>query len=170
LAAAAISDSEGRAMSQQPKRILWPTDFSALSRRGGCYACRLCQHFGAELHVVHVIAPVLTPDFSVLLPVSVPIGGADAELLEVCRKSLAQLVEEVCVGRPGVVCGVLFGNPWSTICDYAKQQEIGLIVVPTHGRTGLGHVVIGSTAERIVQHAPCPVLAVKASGPSFLDE
>jgi nucleotide-binding universal stress UspA family protein len=67
-----------------------------------------------------------------------------------------------------VVTDVLFGNPWSVICQYAKDAQIDLLVVSTHGRTGLRHVLIGSTAERIVQHAPCPVLVVKNPEKDFV--
>ncbi|MBI5863595.1 MAG: universal stress protein [Planctomycetes bacterium] len=69
---------------------------------------------------------------------------------------------------PRLIQEVRVGNPWPMICEYARLSEIDLIVVTTHGRTGLGHAIIGSTAERIVQHAPCPVLVVKADGRGFL--
>jgi universal stress protein A len=145
----------------QPRKILWPTDFSELSLKGGQCARALCAHFAAELHVIHVIAPVITPDFSVLLPLNVPVATPDPSMMENCRASLTQLVTDHFGGDPQVITAALFGNPWSSICEYARQQQVDLIVVTTHGRTGLEHVVIGSTAERIVQHAPCAVLTIK---------
>jgi len=69
-----------------------------------------------------------------------------------------------------VVTKAILGTSWTTICGYAERAEIDLIVVATHGRTGLRHVLIGSTAERIVQHAPCPVLVVKSPAKDFVTE
>jgi len=152
-----------------PKRILWPTDFSPLSLYGGRHARWLCELFGSELHVVHVIAPPVAPDFSVALPAEIPIVYANDEVRQACRARLAELVQEHFAGLSNVVCEALFGSPWATVCGYAEQAGIDLIVVATHGRTGLRHVLIGSTAERIVQHAPCPVLVVKNPQKDFAD-
>jgi nucleotide-binding universal stress UspA family protein len=157
-------------MVLSPKRILWPTDFSPLSLQGARYARGFRDHFGSELHVVHVIAPPLTPDLAVALPTEVPVTYSEPELVEACRARLAELIADQFGGTGGVVTDVFFGHPWSAICKYAEQSEIELIVVATHGRTGLRHVLIGSTAERIVQHAPCPVLVVKSPETDFLVE
>jgi len=150
------------------KQILWPTDFSELSRIGGRYARGLSEHFGAALHVIHVLAPVFTPDFSVLLPVNVPVAAPEPEMVQVCRENLAKIIAEQFGNDPRIVAEVLSGDPLTCICDYARQKQIDLIVVATHGRTGLEHALIGSTAERIVQHAPCPVLTMKSAGWHFL--
>lgn len=155
-------------MDVKPTRILWPTDFSELSLCGGRYALALRDHFSAELHIIHVVAPVLTADFSVLLPVNVPVPTGDEEILEACRQSLARLVKDHFGGDESIVTSVFMGNPWSAICEYAEREHIDLLVITTHGRTGFEHVVIGSTAERVVQHAPCPVLTIKRAGQSFL--
>ena len=156
-------------MLAKPKRILWPTDFSAHSLRGGRYASGLCTLFDAELHIVHTIPPPLTPDASLVVPADIPVACSEAELFEASKRSLAELVRKHIADQPRVVTHVSFGNPWPTICKYAKDKEIQLIVVTTHGRTGLGHALIGSTAERIVQHAPCPVLVVKEKECGFLE-
>lgn len=151
-----------------PKRMLWPTDFSPLSLQGARYAGGLREVFGAELHVIHVVPPPLTPDLAVTLPTEVPVSYTDTQFVEACRARLAEIVAEQFKGVPGVVCDAFFGSPWSSICEYAKRALIDLIVVTTHGRTGLRHVLIGSTAERIVQHAPCPVLVVKSPEKDFV--
>jgi nucleotide-binding universal stress UspA family protein len=145
----------------RPKRILWPTDFSQLSLVGARYARAFCELYDAPLHIVHVSAPPLSPDVAANLPADVPAAYSDGEVIEACRKTLDRLIEEEFAGMMGVQSQVRIGNPWSAICEYAREQAIDLIVVATHGRTGLQHVLIGSTAERIVQHAPCPVLVVK---------
>jgi nucleotide-binding universal stress UspA family protein len=157
-------------MTVQPQRILWPTDLSELSLRAGRYARGIAQHFAAELHVLHVITPPLNPDVTLLLPSDVPLQVTEPELRAAAMKSLRTLIEKH-LDQPGqIVSEVRFGNPWPVICDYAKQAQVDLIVVSTHGRTGLGHAIIGSTAERIVQHATCPVLTVKAQEHGFLKE
>jgi nucleotide-binding universal stress UspA family protein len=157
-------------MVVSPKRILWPTDFSELSLKGGRYARGLSEHFGAELHIIHVIPPVMTPDFSVVLPANLPVSAAEPELIEACRQSLAKLIAEHFGGDRSIVYDAFLGNSWLGVCEYARREQIDLIVVATHGRTGLEHALIGSTAERIVQHAPCPVLTIKSSEKDFLSE
>jgi len=157
-------------MQVNPRRILWPTDFSSLSMRAARYARAFRERFGAELHVIHVIPPALTPDFAATLPTEVPVVYSEQELTETCRQRLQELIAEQFSGGAGVLGQVAFGNPWSAICRYAEQNEIDLIIVATHGRTGLRHVLIGSTAERIVQHAPCPVLVVKQAAKDFVVE
>lgn len=155
-------------MVVSPKQILWPTDFSTLSLHGGRYARGFADVFGARLHVIHVIAPPLAPDVSVMLPAEVPVAVSEPDLLEACRRGLDQFVAEHLGDAAALVRDVFFGNPWSGICDYARRSAIDLIVVATHGRTGLRHALIGSTAEKIVRHAPCPVLVVKSDERDFL--
>ncbi|MGD8452454.1 MAG: universal stress protein [Phycisphaerae bacterium] len=143
------------------QNVLWPTDFSDLALKGGRHAFGLCRHFGARLHIIHVIAPLMTPDFSTPLPLNVTGAGAEPDMLTACRESLRRLVDEQFAGDPQIVVDAFFANPWAGICKYATDKQIDLIVVTTHGRTGLEHAIIGSTAERIVQHAPCAVLTLK---------
>ncbi|MBP7746174.1 MAG: universal stress protein [Phycisphaerae bacterium] len=157
-------------MVVKPKRILWPTDFSALSLHGARYARAFRESFNAELHVIHVIPPPLTADLAVTLPTEVPVTFSDQELIEACRARLASVVPEQFGSDPPVVSDIIFGNAWHGICKYAESAQIDLIIVATHGRTGLRHVLIGSTAERIVQHAPCPVLVVKNPATDFVHE
>jgi len=148
-------------MIVSPRRILWPTDFSDLSLHGGRYACGFRDVFKAELHIIHVIPPPLSPDIAVIVPAEVPVAISEPELLDAARQSLRQLIREHFGDDPSIVHDVFYGSPWTTICRYARDHDIDLIIIATHGHTGLRHVLIGSTAERIVQHAPCPVLTVK---------
>jgi universal stress protein A len=143
------------------KRILWPTDFSEFSLQGGQYARSLCDVFGAQLHVIHVIPPLLSPDFSLMIPADLPFQVPGPDLIEPGRRSLEKLIAEHLGADPRIAFDAFIGSPWSVICDYAHREQIDLIVVATHGRTGIEHAIIGSTAERIVRHAPCPVLTVK---------
>lgn len=148
-------------MEMRPTRVLWPTDFSELSLHAGRYAAALCEKFGAALHIVHVIPPPVTPDVNVMFAGEVPLMVSEQDLIDAGTRGLARVVELHFNNDPKIVREVCFGNPWIAVCDYARRQEIDLIVVSTHGRAGIAHAVIGSTAERIVQHAPCPVLTVK---------
>jgi nucleotide-binding universal stress UspA family protein len=147
-------------MTLSPKRVLWPTDFSDLSLKAARYAAALQQALNCEVHVIHVVTPPLTPDVSVMLPAEMPLPMAEPEVLESARQALARIVKDQ-FKEGGVVLDVFYGNAWNAICDYAKQHDIDLITVSTHGRTGLPHALVGSTAEKIVQHAPCPVLTVR---------
>lgn len=155
-------------MEVHPKRVLWPTDFSELSLRGGRYARGFCERFDAELHIIHVVPPPLSPDVSLVVPAEVPVAVSEPELLEASQATLDKLIAEQFGQSAKIVSKILFGNPWPSICNYAKDNDIDLIIVTTHGRTGLSHVLIGSTAERIVQHAPCPVLTVKHAKKDFV--
>jgi len=151
----------------RPKKILWPTDFSELSLLGARYARAFGALFSAEVHVIHVIAAPLSAEGAVTLPAEVPISVTDPQLVDSSRQALAELVAQHFAELPGVVHDAFFGYPWRGICDYAAKADIDLIVLATHGRTGLKHALIGSTAERVVQHSPCPVLTVKSSEKSF---
>lgn len=153
-------------MQPHLKHILWPTDFSSLSLEAAGFVRWLCQTCDAALHVIHVVPPPMACDVAVALPAEMPLSYSEPELLDACRSRLDEVVRGHFGDLANVTRDVLHGNPWPVICEYAGQAHIDLVVVSTHGRTGLTHMVIGSTAERIVQHAPCPVLVVKSrSGP-----
>lgn len=157
-------------MVVSPKRILWPTDFSAFSLQGARYARGFREVFGSELHIIHVVAPPLSPDVAVMLPAELPVRMAEKEILDACRQGLEKLVNEQFEGDTTIKTDTFFGNPWSSICEYANNTGVDLIIVTTHGRTGLKRALIGSTAEQIVRHAPCPVLTVKIEEKEFVIE
>lgn len=157
-------------MIVQPRQILWPTDFSPLSLHAARYAKAFREAFGARLHVIHVVPPPLPPDLTVPLAGEVPVNFGDPELVLACREQLTTLIREQFGEDPEIVTEAFYGHAWSAICEYASKADIDLIIVSTHGRTGLKRVLIGSTAERIVQHAPCPVLVIKGVQRDFVSE
>lgn len=157
-------------MKVSPKRVLWPTDFSELAMHGGRYARGFCEQFDAQLHIVHVVPPPLSPDVSLVVSAEVPVTITEPELVEAAQNALDRLIAEQLGGDESIVTKVLFGNAWTSICQYAQDNDIDLIVVTTHGRSGLLHVLIGSTTERIVHHAPCPVLTIKHPQKDFVSE
>ena len=139
-------------------RILFPTDFSPSAQQAQNYACALAEKFSAELHALHVVPDPLTvlgSEGSWILPDdSVPRLVHDAEL------ELAVRMEAALTGDLTVIRSVHVGKPVHAIIDYAKEHEIDLIVISTHGHTGLSHLLLGSIAEKIVRLATCPVLTV----------
>jgi universal stress protein A len=142
-------------------RILVPTDFSPPSDAALDYARILAAKFGSALQVLHVIDdPTAASEF-------VPDGFAAstdsirAGLVAHSRERLDALVTAVDRARYHAHIETLFGGPAQTIVDYALAVGAGLIVMGTHGRTGLAHLLMGSVAEQVVRTAPCPVLTVR---------
>ncbi len=142
------------------KRIVAPTDFSAHAEHALRYACALAERLGAELHVLHVLSEIVPtgPD-PLLMPVMPPQFYQEDEAR--VAKSLETVVDPSW-GKPrSLSTAVRWGTPAQGIVDYAAEQNADLIVISTHGRTGLSHVLLGSVAERIVRVAPCPVLTIR---------
>jgi nucleotide-binding universal stress UspA family protein len=142
------------------KRILATTDFSTHSEHAVRFACGLAERLGAELHLINVLSDIIPagPD-PLLMPVMPPQFYEENE--ERARETLKTLLKPAW-GKPcSVATAARWGSPVEAIVDYAKEMEIELIVIATHGRTGLSHVLLGSVAERIVREAPCPVLTLR---------
>jgi len=144
------------------KRILAPTDFSTHSEHAVRFACSLAERLGAELHLVNVLSEIIPagPD-PLLMPVMPPQFYEENE--DRARETLRSLLKPSWGKPTSLVTAVRWGSPVEAIVDYAREQDIGLIVIATHGRTGLSHVLLGSVAERIVREAPCPVLTLRDS-------
>jgi nucleotide-binding universal stress UspA family protein len=122
--------------------ILFPTDFSPASEAAGRIAREMALQAGARLHVLHVVPPVTDP--------SLP-----AEHLARAGRALADGLK--------VETALLSGWAGRNIVDYAREKRVDLIVVGTHGRTGITHAILGSVAETVVRLAPCLVLTVPGS-------
>ena len=140
------------------KKVLVPVDFSEPSRKALHYAQAFAEQFGARLTLLHVVEPLsYPPDFAV-----VPLLPPDAEgpRLRELTKHLEDLGRSV-GGGVETEALVISGRPWQGVVDYAKESDTDLIIVSTHGYTGLKHVLLGSVTEKIVRHAPCPVLVVR---------
>lgn len=147
-------------------KILAPTDFSEHSRRALDYAVFLARTFGAELTVLHVFEPPV--HFGPEMKVQVGDGTTvllseflERQALEALQ-SLTQQLEADTELR--VSKRLMHGNPVEAILQAAKEGPYDLIVLGTHGRTGLSHLFAGSVAERVVRLAPCPVLTTKLEG------
>lgn len=153
-------------MTIEIKRILFPTDFSSYSASATKYACELVTRFDAELHLLHTLEVHMssTPGFGMglALPTYIHESRAAAE------KSLTGVLDPQWVAGRKVVQSVVEGSPKVEIVRYARTHEIDMIVLATHGRSGLAHVIIGSVAESVVRTAPCPVLTVRPEGHQFV--
>jgi len=139
------------------KNVLFATDFSATSDAALPYATAICRRFGSTLHVVHVLS-----DASVLMMT----GGVDYVSMGTIYEDAHNEAKEK-LDAVAAHCGeiphrtyVRHGQVWSNLAAIVEQNDVDLIVVGTHGRTGLGKLLLGSVAEDILRHAPCPVLTV----------
>lgn len=143
-------------------RILVPTDFSEPSDAALNYARALATKFGASLHLLHVIEPgYATGAFSNEAYIAVEAPGAYEMLVKEAQSKFAPRVFPSDRTRHGMTTEVMTGIGAATIVEYAADQDIDLIVMGTHGRTGLAHLLMGSVAEHVVRTAPCPVLTVR---------
>ncbi len=137
------------------RRVLFPTDFSEYSLKGLPYAVSLCREFGATLVLASVaemplILPELMPEVS---------DGIDSDQVAFATKNLEAMAQDL----PSVESEVIVrsGHPPHEIVEVAAETNVDLIVIPTHGRSGILHAFLGSVAEKVTRMAPCPVLTLR---------
>lgn len=147
------------------KKILVPVDFSEFAIKGLRYAARFAEQFGATLVLVHVVEPVHYPE-SVIIPPAME--EANRERLKLARAALTKFVKKQVPAGITTEATTRLGQPFTEILGAAKDFEADLIVIATHGHTGLKHLFLGSVAERVVRLAPCPVLTVRAHEHEFV--
>ncbi len=139
------------------KKILHPTDFSEYAGRALPYVEDLAKLFNAEVTVLHVIAPVF---FAAQETV-----GEAATVMEMMEATARARVQELTekLKRDGIkaVGKIIHGSPFVEIVSEAKKENSDLIVLATHGSGAIAHLLMGSTAERVVRKSPCPVLTVR---------
>jgi nucleotide-binding universal stress UspA family protein len=149
------------------KKILYPTDFSDCAKTAEEYAGALAEQFQAELHILNVVADVMMmmpePGSALSLPQNYLL-----DLITEADRALAKSFPDAAKSGRTVVRTQRVGNPFAEIVKYAEEQDIDLIVVGTHGRGGLAHMLLGSVAEKVVRKAPCPVLTVRPAGHQFV--
>jgi nucleotide-binding universal stress UspA family protein len=146
------------------KSILVPIDFSETSKKALVYAVRMAEQFGAKIVLLNVVEPIATPDMAyhpLMLEPEKARQVARERLDTVCRRARLS-------GRLFDKIVVRHGSPFTEITEAARTLKVDLIILTTHGYTGLKHVFMGSTAERVVRHAPCPVLIVREKEHEFV--
>lgn len=142
-------------------RILVPTDFSATSDAALDYARTLAERFGASLHLLHVVDNAYLSGDMASEMYTPAISSIREALLKDVEGRLALRLPDGDRKRFRGTTQALVGTGARTIVDYAAAHGIDLIVMGTHGRSGLAHLLMGSVAERVVRLAPCPVLTVR---------
>ena len=143
------------------KKILCPTDFSENSEHALQYALTLATLSQAELRLFHVVEPITYPQSTELFE---PVLDEVELMMKMEAAFQTQLEDQVSALKdeyPKITGKLVTGNTFLAIIQAARDESVDIIVMGTHGRTGLAHVLIGSVAEKVVREAPCPVLTVK---------
>jgi len=149
------------------KRILFATDFSDNSKSALTFAISFAQKYDAMLYILHVIQQ---PSYPLGMYAEISFDAMDKfsqSISDAVEKEMQTLKEKDLKGYPKYEGMIVHGTPFLEILRTAKEKNAELIVVGTHGRTGLDHVLFGSTAEKVVRRAPCPVLSVRLPGKEF---
>ena len=145
------------------QKILVPSDFSSASDNAFKYALNFSELFGAQLHVIHVLEPVVSPQFA-----GVPEAPAFFNKeLAAAEENLRAWAKSVGATRAGAKLVLRNGFPAHEIVEAAKELAVDLVIIATQGLTGWKHFCIGSTAERVVRAAPCPVLVIREKEHEF---
>jgi nucleotide-binding universal stress UspA family protein len=146
------------------KSILVPIDFSDTSAKALHYAARMAEQFGATITLLNVVEPIATPDFAYH-----PLMLEPEQIKAAAKSRLEDLPGKMNLPEKLIERAVIrHGTPFTEITEAARKLKVDLIIVTTHGYTGLNHVLLGSTAERVVRHAPCPVLTVREKEHQFV--
>ncbi len=148
------------------KNILIPCDLSENARIALPFAADLARKYNARIHILHVF------DEQLLSPIYFETGGTSQEyydkLQEEFSTALKTFIGNTNVEGIEIEQKLISGNPFVEIVRYARKASIDLIVLSTHGRTGLMHTLMGSVAEKVSRKAPCPVLTIRAPDFKFV--
>ncbi|HBI23773.1 MAG TPA: universal stress protein [Nitrospiraceae bacterium] len=143
-------------------KILFPTDFSESAENASRYALSLAKKYGSKVYVIHVIEPfTYTTEFG--LDFSAQLKEMEAS----ARRLLDDIAASIKKTNLDVESVLITGEPFVEIIKYARKEQVDLIVMATHGRSGIEHMLMGSVAEKVVRKSPCPVLTIKKSGQTF---
>lgn len=157
-------------MEPQIKKILVPIDFSDFSKSSLRYAVSFAKQFNAVIYIIYVVEPIIyPPDFSMG---QIAIPSVNAEWDERAKEELERLAKTEIPDGVKVKTILKNGKPFLEIIDTAAEENIDLIIIATHGHSGVEHILFGSTAEKVVRKAPCPVLTLREpiKGFMFKDE
>jgi universal stress protein A len=144
--------------------VLVPLDFSRTSFKALEYALPLAERLGAKVQLVHAF----DYDYAISTLSAMPLAIPETEIAGRAERRLQEAATKYATVLAAENCHVVKGRPYHAVCQLARKLQTDLIVTSTHGHTGLRHVFLGSTAERIVQHAPCGVLVVREHERDFV--
>jgi len=148
------------------KNILVPSDFSECSDQAVRYGLELARKFDATIHLLHVVQDPATQPW-VAEGFAMPLLDVVEQWQKQAEGRLAAAVPPADRARSRVVA--VIGSSYAEILRYAEEQGIDLIVMGTHGRGAVGHLLLGSIAEKVVRRSPCPVLTVRHPQHGFVD-
>jgi len=141
------------------KKILVPVDFSDYSKIALKHAVNFAQRFNSKLFLIYVIEPMVYPtDFSIG---QIAIPAVENNLTSRAEEELQNLVKNEIAGKLESEVIIKSGKPFMEIIECAGEMDADLIIIATHGHTGVEHLLFGSTAEKVVRKAPCPVLTLR---------
>ena len=141
------------------KKILLPTDFSKLSLTAAEYAIDLASKYDAEIHLLHVVEK--TPPILAIRSLDLSAEKIRKSIDQHAHQSLDEAVKSISNGKNiNIIPKILTGIDYEEIVEYSKKNGIDVIVIATHGRTGILHTLIGSVAEKVIRYAKCPVLVI----------
>lgn len=138
--------------------IVFPTDFSDVSNRALPWVINMAKKFDAAIHCLYVVEEPQIYSTLDLGAISVPTTG---ELVEGAETRLQDYVKDKFAGTPhSTTAKIVVGHAATEICNYARSNNADVIIMSTHGYSGVKHMLLGSTTEEVLRHAPCPVLSV----------
>lgn len=147
------------------KKILTPIDFSDASQQAFHYAVAFAERFQASLVLLHIVEfNFMGSDFG-----AVELSQIEADLEENASRQLEDWIQRAVGSRVPAEPLVRNGRPYLEIVEAAKSLDVDLIIIATHGHTSLAHVLLGSTVERVIRHAACPVLVVRRGEHDFVE-
>ena len=147
------------------KNILCPIDYSVYSEMALKYAIEFAEKYLAKLYLMHVLDIRV---YDINEPELYNVNIVDEATIAKLRERLLRCVTEDTKGKISVEALIIQGVPFAEIIKASKEYKIDLIVIGTHGRTGISHAIMGSVAEKVVRKAPCPVLTIRHPEHDFI--
>jgi universal stress protein A len=162
--------SKNQAVLPRLRKILLPTDFSGCANYALPYAAAIARATGARVVCLHVVEPVVPAVGYTGLADPMPVADISEQLEDSAERELPRLTDCDELSGLEVEEVIVHGDAAAEIVRVAGERDVDLIVISSHGRTGLGRMIFGSTAEAVVRHAGCPVLVVKPPQEEAADE